>query len=106
MVVVLSAHSSEEEEFLKEFLISVIFNFKGRFCPMRFSSLPRLHGSINIVVKGDLCLSFQGLNKSFGISCTKLGLRAGVRALIYLSTMVIYLGYIIIFHVLMFYGLT
>ena len=44
---------------------------------MRFSSLPRLHGLINIVVKGDLWLSFQILNKSFWINCTKSRLRGG-----------------------------
>ena len=47
-----------------DFGFSVISIFEGRFCPMRFSSLPLLHGSIKFVVKGDLCLSFQGFNKS------------------------------------------
>ena len=49
---------------------------------MRFSSLPRLHGLINIIVKGDMWLSFQGLNKYFLISCTNSRLRGGVGAVI------------------------
>ena len=60
----------------------------------------------NFVVKGDLCLSFQGLNKSFGIRCTNLGLRGGVREIIYLSTMVLQLGGIFICLVLMLFDPT
>ena len=49
---------------------------------MKFSS-PQLHGSINIVVKGDLCLNFQGLNKYFLLNFTKSGLSGGVGAAIH-----------------------
>ena len=45
---------------------------------MRFSSLAMLHGSIKFV-KGDLCLSFQGLEI---MRSTKSGLREGVGAVI------------------------
>ena len=47
---------------------------------MGFFSLPLLHGLIKFV-KGDLCFSFQGLNKS--LNCIKFGLRGGVGAVIH-----------------------
>ena len=50
--VVLSSHSSEEEDLLKNFfIISIMSIFEGRIFPTRFSSLPRLYGLIKFCCK-------------------------------------------------------
>ena len=103
---VLSSHSSEEEDLLNKFWSLSYPVFRGGFVPWGFPPYLYYMDQYKKFVKGDLCLSFQGLNKSCWISCTKLGLSGGVGAIIYLSTLMIYLGDIIIFLVLMFYGIT